>query len=61
MKPYGKRFGANDAVRFEPYEGEWGLEAPVSLIEKNAGVESNTKSPCLRDLSSRTVISTTPL
>ncbi|KAG9081540.1 hypothetical protein FS749_007594, partial [Ceratobasidium sp. UAMH 11750] len=43
--PTLKWFGANDAVKSEPYDGGRDLEALVAFIEKNAGVKSNIKPP----------------
>ncbi|KAG8700299.1 hypothetical protein FRC08_004781 [Ceratobasidium sp. 394] len=43
--PTLKWFGANDAVKSEPYDGGRDLEALVAFIEKNAGVKSNIKLP----------------
>ncbi|KAG9119775.1 hypothetical protein FRC07_005038 [Ceratobasidium sp. 392] len=43
--PTLKWFGANDAVKSEPYEGGRDLEALASFIEKNAGVKSSIKPP----------------
>ncbi|KAG8731254.1 hypothetical protein FRC10_001917, partial [Ceratobasidium sp. 414] len=43
--PTLKWFGADDAVKSEPYDGGRDLETLAAFIEKNAGVKSNIKPP----------------
>ncbi|KAF8596810.1 protein disulfide isomerase [Ceratobasidium sp. AG-I] len=43
--PTLKWYGANDAIKSEPYEGGRELNDLVAFIEKSAGVKSNIKPP----------------
>ncbi|QRV90442.1 protein disulfide isomerase [Ceratobasidium sp. AG-Ba] len=43
--PTLKWFGADDAVKSEPYEGARDLDALAQFVEKNAGVRSKIKPP----------------